>query len=82
MEKTVQGLHEFLERDVIPRHAKSPSTSLDVGCGSGAFARRLQRMGFELTACDRTPPTLPDVNSTAVDLDDDGGSNASSASST
>jgi len=44
-ERTVAGLHDFLEREIIdlPRS----TAILDLGCGSGAWLARLRSRGYE-----------------------------------
>jgi hypothetical protein len=69
-EMTEPGLHGYLAT-IIPSFAASPGTAVDLGAGTGAFANRLCRMGFDVTAVERaedryrgTPTNL------ALDLDD------------
>tara|TARA_B100000315_G_scaffold257974_1_gene308645 strand:- start:1053 stop:1727 length:675 start_codon:yes stop_codon:yes gene_type:complete len=48
-----KGLHEYTEtlvRESVPPAARI----LELGCGSGAFSRRLEDAGYYLTCCDMT----------------------------
>jgi len=44
-EFAVTGLHDFLEKSVRP--LPRSTAALDIGCGSGAWLARLQRLGFD-----------------------------------
>lgn len=68
-EYTVPGLHEFMEREVKDLPRDTPI--LDIGCGSGAWLARLQRMGFtDLTGMDLEPPSI-DVQVIQANIDRD-----------
>ena len=50
IERANPGLHDRVEQLVAPL---PPGKGLDLGCGSGAFAERLKRRGWEVTAADK-----------------------------
>lgn len=53
-EMTLPGLHEFLATQVLPRSRISAGMrAIDLGAGSGAWADRLTRAGFETTAVEQ-----------------------------
>jgi len=68
-ERTLAGLHHFLEKSVIdlPRS----TAVLDLGCGSGAWLARLKRLGFmNLLGIDAGPaPDIDDLAFIQSDLD-------------
>ena len=68
-ERTLAGLHSFLESAVadVPRS----SAVLDIGCGTGAWLERLKRLGFtELWGIDNgTRPAIGDIRFVSADLD-------------
>lgn len=70
-ERTLAGLHDFLEKEVValPRS----TAALDLGCGSGAWLARLQRLGFtDLCGVDAGPgPQLNGLAFIQADLDTD-----------
>jgi SAM-dependent methyltransferase len=68
-ERTVAGLHDFLEREVLPGVARG--AALDLGCGTGAWLERLRRAGFrELTGIDNAEdPQVDGARFLRCDLD-------------
>lgn len=54
-ERTIGGLHSFLETTVLNRYASPGGLAVDLGCGSGALALRLRRMGMEVIGVDIHP---------------------------
>jgi 2-polyprenyl-3-methyl-5-hydroxy-6-metoxy-1,4-benzoquinol methylase len=50
---TPSGLHDFVIRTVIVRHAKTGTRALDLGAGPGAMSERLDSLGCEVLAVDR-----------------------------
>jgi len=53
-EMTLPGLHDFLAAEVLPQcKIAKGGRVLDLGAGSGAWAARLAREGYEATAVDR-----------------------------
>lgn len=51
-ERAIAGLHRFLAEEVLAQHAPAPARAVDLGAGSGAFALRLARAGYEVLAVD------------------------------
>jgi 2-polyprenyl-3-methyl-5-hydroxy-6-metoxy-1,4-benzoquinol methylase len=51
--------NDFYHRYLLRRLSRNCRTALDVGCGTGAFARKLARGGIEITAIDRASGVLP-----------------------
>ena len=52
--------------DFLPRsHAKKSLSALDIGCGTGATAVRLARLGMHVTLLDSSPAMLDIANRTA-----------------
>jgi SAM-dependent methyltransferase len=69
-ERTISGLHDFLEKS-IPSMAKDAQV-LDVGCGTGAWLKRLGGLGYRNLAgidIDVGPPKLGETTLNQVDLD-------------
>lgn len=50
---TNDGLHEFVEQNVLVRYARPGIRAADLGCGPGAMAARLHALGCKVTAADR-----------------------------
>jgi len=69
VERTVPGLHDFLISEVLPGYLRPGAQACDLGAGSGALARRLQDLGANVIACDRTLPEDPPTAFVEVDLD-------------
>jgi SAM-dependent methyltransferase len=69
VELTIPGLHSVVFETVM-RLRPPPARVLDLGAGTGAWADRLQRSGFDVTALERTnayygasvPLVLADLN--------------------
>jgi glycosyltransferase involved in cell wall biosynthesis/2-polyprenyl-3-methyl-5-hydroxy-6-metoxy-1,4-benzoquinol methylase len=51
--RTVPGLHDHLVAHVVPKPSPRLQRAVDLGAGSGAFAERLQTLGFDVLACDQ-----------------------------
>ena len=51
-ERTVGGLHDFLEDAVFPHYVRPGQRVVDLGCGSGALAIRLDKLGLDVVGCD------------------------------
>jgi SAM-dependent methyltransferase len=70
-ERTLAGLHAFLEAEVTEFSRSAPI--LDLGCGSGAWLARLKRLGFsDLSGIDAgSRPGVEGVAFTQADLDQD-----------
>jgi 2-polyprenyl-3-methyl-5-hydroxy-6-metoxy-1,4-benzoquinol methylase len=51
---TNNGLHDFVAKQVLARHAKRGMSAVDLGTGPGAMAVRLRDLGCEVLAVDRT----------------------------
>jgi SAM-dependent methyltransferase len=68
-ERSLRGLHEFLEDFVAEVPRSTPV--LDMGCGSGAWLARLKRLGFgDLWGVDSdVQPNVPDFTFIRVNLD-------------
>jgi 2-polyprenyl-3-methyl-5-hydroxy-6-metoxy-1,4-benzoquinol methylase len=58
--------NDFCHRYSLRQLPRNCRTALDVGCGTGAFARKLAHRGIAITAIDRASGVLPD--DPAVDL--------------
>ena len=72
-ERTIGGLHDFVLRKVLPRHAPSTGRAVDLGAGSGAFAVRLMDLGLTVLAVDIDPLGFKaDVPFMKADLNDPG----------
>ncbi|MFI6284690.1 class I SAM-dependent methyltransferase [Streptomyces sp. NPDC051018] len=56
--------HRLLLRHVPPRRG----TALDVGCGTGRFARRLARLGMDVDAIDPSEEVIAEARARAGDL--------------
>ncbi len=54
-EMATNGLHTFIENEVLSKICQSPGTALDLGAGTGALSTRLARMGFNVLAVDIDP---------------------------
>lgn len=62
-----KGLHECAI-DVIQNHCQGKGKVLDLGCGSGAFSKRLQTTGFVTTSADLSLDTFA-LNSECCEID-------------
>jgi 2-polyprenyl-3-methyl-5-hydroxy-6-metoxy-1,4-benzoquinol methylase len=62
-----KGLHE-LATDVISNRCKGRGKVLDLGCGSGAFSKRMQTLGFATTSVDLSLDTFS-LNSESCEVD-------------
>ena len=51
-ERAIGGLHDFVLREVLPRHSSSAGRAADLGAGSGALAVRLAKLGWGILAVD------------------------------
>jgi 2-polyprenyl-3-methyl-5-hydroxy-6-metoxy-1,4-benzoquinol methylase len=51
---TNKGLHEFVAERVLARYARPGIRAVDLGSGPGAMAARLQSLGCDVLAVDRT----------------------------
>jgi len=66
-----KGLHEHAI-EVIQNRCQVRGKVLDLGCGSGAFSKRLQTLGFETTSVDLSLDTFSlDSESCEVDFNSD-----------
>ncbi len=50
--RTINGVHDFVERE-FTRFVNSPTSVLDLGCGTGAWASRLVSRGHNVTCADQ-----------------------------
>ncbi|MFF0448896.1 class I SAM-dependent methyltransferase [Streptomyces sp. NPDC004609] len=57
--------HPLLLRQVPPRRG----TALDVGCGTGRFARRLARLGMDVDAIDPSEAVIAEARARSAHLD-------------
>lgn len=68
------GLHPRLFA-ALNRHVRPPAPVADLGCGPGAFSRRLVDGGYEVTALDNVPEAVvvdhPGVDVRLADLNQD-----------
>lgn len=56
VEMAIPGMHALLMPIIAAARAPGPGVrALDVGAGQGALAQRLQRAGYEVSACDMFP---------------------------
>ena len=70
-ERTIGGLHDFVLREVLPRHSSSTGRAADLGAGSGALAVRLAKLGWGVLAVDMDAPGFrADLPFLKVDLND------------
>src|SRR5216117_1376368 len=70
-ERTIGGLHDFVLREVLPRHSSSTGRAADLGAGSGALAVRLAKLGWGVLAVDMDASSFrADVPFLKVDLND------------
>lgn len=51
-ERTIGGLHSFLESTVLSQYTFPGGMAIDLGCGSGALAMRLQKLGMKVVGVD------------------------------
>jgi 2-polyprenyl-3-methyl-5-hydroxy-6-metoxy-1,4-benzoquinol methylase len=73
IERTVEGLHDYLEHCVLPRSRRPGQRAIDLGAGSGALAIRLERLGYDVLAVDTDRPSFEaQVVFCAVDLNESG----------
>lgn len=49
---TPAGLHEFVARQIVEHFGNRRGRAIDLGAGSGAFAVRLHKLGFDVLAVD------------------------------
>jgi SAM-dependent methyltransferase len=62
------GLHEYA-LELVRKNCKKNGLILDLGCGSGAFTKRLQDHGFRTSSVDLSLDTfVPDTESCELDL--------------
>jgi 2-polyprenyl-3-methyl-5-hydroxy-6-metoxy-1,4-benzoquinol methylase len=52
-ERTVVGLHDFVNGVVLPAHTSDPGSAIDLGAGSGAFVSRIATTGWNPLAVER-----------------------------
>jgi 2-polyprenyl-3-methyl-5-hydroxy-6-metoxy-1,4-benzoquinol methylase len=50
---TNNGLHEYVEQQVLSKYARAGKKAADLGSGPGAMAARLRSLGYDVTAADR-----------------------------
>jgi 2-polyprenyl-3-methyl-5-hydroxy-6-metoxy-1,4-benzoquinol methylase len=68
---TARGLHEFVAKNVVARHALPGIRAVDLGAGPGAMCERLHSFGCEVVAVDRDPSIYQGKHRfVALDLND------------